>query len=141
MNNIFVESIVDESLRITGNIDERNKFIETKASNKWRPAGRISYYDDVNDKVIGLEGIKYKGRPQGTPNYTNIVIDLVDSRSDDGTNNGKSYNQGDKVEGYTMWEIETALQGCNTWGKWGDNIIKLYDNETKQYVKELFKSW
>lgn len=73
--------------------------------------------------------------------FTNVVIDLVDSRSDDGTNNGKSYNQGDKVEGYTMWEIETALQGCNTWDKWRDNIIKLYDNETKQYVKELFESW
>lgn len=43
--------------------------------------------------------------------------------------------------GYSMWEIETALQGCNTWDKWRDNIIKLYDNETKQYVKELFESW
>ena len=61
-DNISVESIVNESLRITGNIDESNEFIETKGSNKWRPAGRISYYDDVNDKVIGLEGIKVKAR-------------------------------------------------------------------------------
>ena len=84
---------------------------------------------------------KYRGRPQGTPNYTNVVIDLVDSQADDWQNNGKAYIQGDKVEGYTMSQIETALQGCNTWKKWRDNIKQKYNNKTKQYVDELFASW
>lgn len=84
---------------------------------------------------------KYRGRPQGTPNYTNVVIDLVDSQADDWQNNGKAYIQGDKIEGYTMSQIETALQGCNTWKKWRDNIKQKYNNKTKQYVDELFASW
>lgn len=83
----------------------------------------------------------YRGRPQGTPNYTNVVVDLVDSRADDGNNNGKKYEEGDKVEGYTMAQIETALIGCNTWNKWRDNIKGKYDNKTKQYVDELFETW
>ncbi|WP_278995805.1 hypothetical protein [Alistipes finegoldii] len=83
----------------------------------------------------------YRGRSQGTPNYTNVVIDLVDSRADDGNNNGKKYEEGDKVEGYTIAQIETALIGCNTWNKWRDNIKGKYDNKTKQYVDELFATW
>ena len=78
---------------------------------------------------------------QGTPNYTNVVIDLVDSQIDDWQNNGKTYAQGDKVEGYTMSQIESALIGCDTWNKWRDNIKRKYNNNTKQYVDELFASW
>lgn len=49
--------------------------------------------------------------------------------------------QGDKVEGYTMSQIESALIGCDTWNKWRDNIKRKYNNNTKQYVDELFASW
>ena len=60
---------------------------------------------------------------------------------DDWQNNGKTYVQGDKVEGYTMSQIENALIGCNKWDKWRDNIKRKYNNNTKQYVDELFASW
>ena len=70
----------------------------------------------------------------------NVVIDLVDTDTDNRTNNGKSYSQGDKVTGYSMYQIETALQGCNTWNKWR-NKIKQYENKTKQYVDTLFAAW
>lgn len=56
------------------------------------------------------------------PNYTNAAVDLVDSQVDDWQNNDKTYTQGDKVEGYTMSQIENTLIGCNTWDKRQDNI-------------------
>lgn len=114
---------------------------------------RYRDYHDAEDKMVeswatGVQWYltrmvysKYRGRPQGTPNYTNVVIDLVDSQIDDWQNNGKTYAQGDKVEGYTMSQIESALIGCDTWNKWRDNIKRKYNNNTKQYVDELFASW
>ena len=90
---------------------------------------RYRDYHDAEDKMVeswatGVQWYltrmvysKYRGRPQGTPNYTNVVIDLVDSQIDDWQNNGKTYAQGDKVEGYTMSQIESALIGCDTWNK------------------------
>jgi len=80
----------------------------------------------------------YPGRRQGSPNYTNVVIDLVDKEGD--SNNGKNERQGDKVTGYTMSQIESALIGCNTWNKWRDKL-KTYNNATKQYIDELFAAW
>lgn len=82
----------------------------------------------------------YKGRLQGNSNYTNVVIDLIDSHTDY-DNNGKSYNEGDKVDGYTMDQLETALIGCNTWIKWRDNIKNKNDNETEKYIDQLFALW
>ncbi len=39
-----------------------------------------------------------------------------------------------------MYQLETALQGCDTWNKWRDKI-KQYKNLTKGYVDELFAAW
>ncbi len=82
---------------------------------------------------------EYKGGKIFGP-YTNVVVDLIDTRSDDDKNLGKTYAEGDKVEGYSMPQIESALIGCNTWIKWRDKI-KTYPNATKQYVDQLFSIW
>lgn len=121
--------------------------VEEPGTNRYRD------YHNAEDKMVQswATGVQwyltkmvypsYRGRQNDNPDCTNVVIDLVDSRADDGTNNGKTYYEGDKVEGYTMGQIETALQGCNTWEKWRDNIINSYENETKQYVEQLFALW
>ena len=72
--------------------------------------------------------------------YTNVVMDLIDGKENDDNGNGISSTNGDKVSGYRITQIEQALIGCNTWNKWRDNIKK-YNNNTKQYVDELFEAW
>lgn len=47
-------------MEITGNEDPM--IVTTRSRNKWRPAGRITYFDDVTNTLIGLEGIKVKAR-------------------------------------------------------------------------------
>ncbi len=90
---------------------------------------RYRNYHDAEEKMVeswaaGVQWYltrmvysKYRGRPEGTPNYTNVVVDFVDSQIDDGQNNDKPDAQGDNVGGYTMLQIESALIDCNKWDK------------------------
>lgn len=106
-------------------------FAEEKMTESW-PCG-VQYY------LTRMTYPNYEGRSTNST-YTNVVIDLIDTPADDGKNRGKSYVEGDKVQGYTMSQIESALIGCDTWIKWR-NKIKNYNNATKQYVDELFAAW
>jgi|GEM_PF-3360761 len=47
----------------------------------------------------------------------------------------------DKVEGYTMQQIENALVGAFTWEQWKNNILNMYENETEIYLEALFDRW
>lgn len=51
------DALVDRALELTGNAEE--PLVQTRAS-KWRPAGRITYYDEVLKKTIGLEGVRVR---------------------------------------------------------------------------------
>ena len=83
---------------------------------------------------------RHKGGITILPEYTQVVVDLIDTEDEDNTNYGKNKFNGDKVSGYTITQIEQALIGCNSWNKWRDNIKK-YNNKTKQHVDELFEAW
>jgi len=67
------------------------------------------------------------------PNYTLVVKDMIDS---------DNYTTGyDQVNGYTIKEIEDALQGKRNWNAWRDNIKNLYENETENNLDALFSYW
>lgn len=77
-NNIeLVENLVDESLRITGNLEDDEK--ENNTSNKgwfrskWRPSGKITMNDD-NLGNIGIKGLKVRARRWFTTHigFTNV---------------------------------------------------------------------
>lgn len=59
-NENFIERLVDESLKLTGNMDPQE--IKTRAKSKWRPSGRITYYDESKKAILGVEGIKVKAK-------------------------------------------------------------------------------
>lgn len=64
--NEIIENLVDESLRITGNLEEEDKEEKGKSNlyyrrSKWRPAGRITVEDDNLGK-IGIAGLKVRAR-------------------------------------------------------------------------------
>lgn len=56
----FIEELVSAAMEITNNQDDGSPI--TRGSSSWRPSGRISYYDDVLNSTIGVEGVKVKAR-------------------------------------------------------------------------------
>jgi hypothetical protein len=84
----------------------------------------------------------YAGGSTDRPNYTQVVVDLIDSRSDEANhfNYGATFPD-DQVTGYTMKEIEDALKGKESWESWRDNIKNKYNNATENQVDALFNYW
>ena len=64
-------------------------------------------------------------------NYTGIVQDMIDN----------DFSGGDQVSGYTIRDIEDALQGQKTWSGWRDNIKNKYNNATENNLDNLFDYW
>ena len=56
----------------------------------------------------------------------------------DGISSTNSYDQ---VNGYTIRQIEDALQGKRTWNIWRDNIKNLHNNATENNLDTLFDYW
>lgn len=73
---------------------------------------------------------KKDGYSEPSSNYTGIVPDMIDGVS--------GYDQ---VSGYTIRQIEDALQGERTWNNWRDNIKNSDNNATKNNVDALFTYW
>jgi len=86
---------------------------------------------------------EYRGFPTDRhrfPGYTNIVIDMIDTQADNASNNGVGEPH-DRVEGYTIRQIEDALsRGIVTWNNWRNNM-KIYSNETRIHLDALFDFW
>ena len=74
-------------------------------------------------------------------NYTNVVMDLMDTENDHSNNEGKNEAQGDSISEVPISEIETALNGCTTWEQWRNNIKQNYDNEKQEKIEALFAVW
>ena len=51
------------------------------------------------------------------------------------------YNGFWNVSGYTIRQIEDALDGQRTWDGWKNNIIGRYNNRTKTRLHETFNHW
>lgn len=74
--------------------------------------------------------------------YTSLVIDLIDTENQRYTyGNGSSLYPQDRVEGYTILQIQEALRGAESWNAWRDNLKEKYNNSTEIYVDELFGNW
>lgn len=60
MGSFFVDQLVDQALKITGN--EEEEVIATRGRSKWRPAGRIMMQKDNGGGYFGFEGVKVRAR-------------------------------------------------------------------------------
>lgn len=113
---------------------------------------RLRDYHNAEDKMVEswAAGVQwyltkmvyptYEGKEPFGP-YRNVVMDMIDGPENDENFCGISSQTHDKVSGYLITQIEAALPGCNTWDKWKNNIKKMYDNATEQYLDELFATW
>lgn len=89
-----------------------------------------------------------------TVSYTAIVRDLIDGKGirkfcsqyfDMNVGYANYYDTSkdyiDNVEGYSLQEIETSLNGVRNADGWKNNLIKLFDNETEEYLDDAFNFW
>ncbi len=81
----------------------------------------------------------YPGGGVNRPNYTEVVVDMIDTPAD--RNTGSEILTQDNVEGYTIRQIEDAVVGQENWNSWRDNIINRYNNATKGNLPALFAHW
>ncbi|MCY4161990.1 MAG: carboxypeptidase-like regulatory domain-containing protein, partial [Flavobacteriaceae bacterium] len=58
----FIESLVDESLRLTDNWEDMVTPAENARSRKWTPSGTIKTYDSSEGSNIPVEGLKVRAR-------------------------------------------------------------------------------
>ncbi|WP_412466722.1 hypothetical protein [Pedobacter sp. KLB.chiD] len=89
-----------------------------------------------------LTKMEYPNYPGGSvylPKYTNVVIDLVDANGSF-DNNGFSDSR-DLVSGYSMIQIQDALNGASNGTDWKNNLKDNYENNTKQHLDALFNAW
>ena len=71
--------------------------------------------------------------------YTSCGIDLMDD-----FNQRDEFNINfpiDRVENYTINQLEHSLKGATTWLHWRNNLRNQYDNSTEQNLDELFGNW
>lgn len=89
-------------------------------------------------------------RPYSRFRYTGVVQDMIDGKKTTTsyyywTNNNPwielSKQYSDQVEGYTIKELEDALQGNKSWNDWKNNIINKYTNGTKTKLHDSFTYW
>ncbi|SEQ08485.1 hypothetical protein SAMN05444005_10633 [Flavobacterium urocaniciphilum] len=78
-------------------------------------------------------GRKKGGSTEPSSFYTGVVPDMID-----GISSSSSYDQ---VSGYTIRQIEDALQGKRNWNIWRDNIKNLHNNATENNLDALFDYW
>jgi hypothetical protein len=74
----------------------------------------------------------------GNRYYTSAGYDMIDNYNQ--RVNGSIYPI-DRVNGYTINQLEQALIGARTWWQWRDNIKNKYNNPTEIYLDELFNNW
>lgn len=106
---------------------------DTKVQESW--ARGVQWY---------LTKMKYKhywGGGTQLPEYTQVVVDMLDDASNQDLTWGKKILDGDKVSGYKISEIEGALKGQHNWNSWRDNIKNKIDNGTEENLFDLFTLW
>jgi hypothetical protein len=95
----------------------------------------------VGNALFRLEYPKLVGRAKKMPNYTLVVIDMVDKPGEESLNNGFTNAQGDLVSGYTYREIENSLNEQRTWNDWKNKIKNDHNNATEDNLDALFELW
>ena len=69
------------------------------------------------------------------------MIDNINQRIHLEFGNGNIAYPVDRVSGYTIKQLENALNGAKSWNEWKDNIKNNYINSTSIYLDELFSNW
>jgi len=86
----------------------------------------------------------YLGRPNGTANYTNVIMDMIDGPGEVFSDIDFQYGWGnpiDHVGGYNIVQIQNALDGARNFNDWRNNIINQTTNPTSNNLNTLLNFW
>ena len=120
LNYHAAENIVHESWA-SGVQWELTRMVYT---NYWRTYSRLRYTGVVQDMIDGEKTVT---------SYYYFTEDEPWAYAK------KVYN--DQISGYTIRQIEDALDGESTWNGWRNNIKNSYNNETEDKLHETFTFW
>lgn len=74
--------------------------------------------------------------------YTPLAIDLMDTENQRNVHSGNTAYPNDRVEGYTLSQLEGALPGTlGSWWNWRTKIKEKYNNSTEEHVDYLFQTY
>lgn len=124
---------------------------ELAHASHWNMNGSVYNNTELKVKESWARGVEwaltrsvypnYRGGQTRPPEYTQVVVDMIDTRADDFTNWGLTFPQGDDVTGYTIRQVEDAVNGINSWNAWRLNIFLRYENATRDNLEALFNFW
>lgn len=100
----------------------------------------------ISYALTRLEYPLHKGKLYDNPDYSNIIMDLIDNPTMEGTSTNKKNKgwnnwQGDSVTDYTIKQIQDALVGEKTLYGWRDNLKDDTNNATENNVNAVFDHW
>lgn len=114
---------------------------ETKVKESWARG--------VQWELTRLRYPDYPGGPTIRPDYTQVVVDMIDGPAALNPATGQIINQNngserlteDNVQGYTIKQIEDALPRAGSWNGWRNEIKDKYVNTTENNLEVLFAHW
>lgn len=101
-------------------------------------AGNPAYAHFTQDDGFNLNNYQ-RVRIADENHYTSGGYDMIDD-----FNQRAEYSSSypiDRVENYTLKQLEDALVGAKSWNQWRDNIKSKYSNSTEIHLDELFNNW
>lgn len=111
----------------------------------WATAVEISLTNLRYTDYLGEIGYRYRDNLQwqtiaDEDFYTTVGFDLTDDENQ--RNTWGATRPIDRVDGYTIKDVENALRGAKTWGQWRDNMIRIKpSNPTSDNIEELFNNY
>ena len=107
-------------------------------SNGYSNSEKIVHESWARGVQWNIGSLEYPGYvPPYFTNYTGVVQDMVDGLD---LFNGMPAGS-DQVTGYSIRQIEDALNGQKTWASWRTNIVNQYNNATENNLAILFDFW
>ena len=93
-------------------------------------------------ELTGMVYLAYPGISFGSPNYSPLVIDMIDGIGSPSTfNYGSNDPSIDGVKGYTISQIERSLKGKRHMDSWEEEIRRNHVNRTENELGTLFDHW
>ena len=83
----------------------------------------------------------YRGGDTEFPDYTQLVVDLIDPNYASSSENKNRGLYNDNVSGYTIRQIEDVLNGNMHWNDWKQSIKNKHINSTENNLDVLFQYW
>ncbi|WP_420320244.1 carboxypeptidase-like regulatory domain-containing protein [Flagellimonas sp.] len=136
--DLDIFSILARSCRRDMLMESWAEGVETIVTNDRFKTLSPSYFNNSNDN-IGWNYLRQRNRVFEMTEYTPIVSDLIDNYNQSAIYGGLDPNPPiDRVMGYTLEQIQRALDNCRTLDCWQNNLRNHYHNTSEQHLNELF---